>query len=87
MTNRITRQGVSLDIKTSHRERCDLNSQWITFLYMKSCSFLARILGWGEYQLRSKPIQPSELLSKLSWYPSWRNQALACLSVAGWGQL
>jgi len=87
MTNRITRQAVFLDKKTSPRERCDLNSQWITFFYMKSCSFLARILGWGEYQLRSKPIQLSELLSQLSWYPSGRNQALTCLSVAGWGQL
>lgn len=87
MTNPISRQVVSLEIKTSPRECCDLNSQWITFLHMKSCPFLAHILGWGEYQLRSKFIQLSELISKLSWCPSVRNQELTRLSVAGWGRL
>lgn len=87
MTNPISRQAMPLEIKTYPRECCYLNSQWITFLYMKSCPFLAHILGWGEYQLRSKSIQLSELISKSSCCPSGRNQELTCISVAEWGRL
>lgn len=84
MTNRITRQVLFPNIKTRPRESYDQNSQWITFLYMKSCPSLVQILGRGECQLRSKPIRSSEVRSKLSWYPSERT--LTCLSMAGWGR-